>query len=190
MNATTAPSGRLLTSDLFREVHTTANAHDLVAVGIALHHFTELVRELVPVDPIELHRATTILTRQVTELLDADAPLDTICALMTDPDRVATADGRTSAELCGDAWPEVQESSNERTVSALEGAETFGAATVLHLAATRAVRPRHVWWGTDGWNKRVDEWLSAHPESEHLRPMLTNEPEHAEADVLVDLIDD
>jgi hypothetical protein len=187
--ADAAPAGHVLTGELFREVSTTETANELVAVGLALHHFTELAREFAPIDAIELHRATTILTRQVVRLLADGAPLEEICELVTDPNRVATVDRRTVAELCGERWPTIHRIATERATAAIEGSRTFGSTTVLHLAATRAVRPQCSWWGTDGWAKRVDEWLAAHPSEPELRAALEHTPEGVGDDVLGDLIE-
>ena len=71
---------RLLTPDLFREVNATGTSDDLIAVGLALHHFTEVVRELVTIEPLKLHRATTILTKQILKRVwpDEDADENTL----------------------------------------------------------------------------------------------------------------
>ncbi len=184
-----ASTNRPLTTDLFRAIQTAERANDLVAVGLALHYFTEIVRELEPIAPVELHRATTILSKQTGRLLADHGSLDEIHALMTVNDRIATADGRTVEQFCGAIWPTVRSLAAERCVSAIDGANSFGETAVLHLAATRAVQPRCVWWGTDGWAKRVDEWSASTRAGRRLVSMLKTAPEHVDDDVLSDVID-
>lgn len=184
-----APATRLLTSDLFREVSATGPSDDLIAVGLALHHFTELVRDLVPIEPLQLHRATTVLTKQVATALGEEHPLETVHTLVTDPDRCAAPDRRTAAQLCGEAWPRIRDLADHRARCAIDGADTFGEATVLHLAATRAVKPRCVWWGTHGWTKRVDDWSRRFDASGRRRPVLVSAPEYVDDDVLAQIVD-
>ena len=99
----------LPTAALLRLVDDTDDGLDLVPAGIALHVFTEPLREHRAVPAAELHRATTVLTKQVKRLLTGDDRLAAIEALVTDPGRQATPDGRTAATLCGRAWPAVVE---------------------------------------------------------------------------------
>jgi hypothetical protein len=82
---------------------------DLIAVGLSLHLFTELVREHLDLADTDLHRATTVLTKQVIDTLARQLttgkdPLEAIQRLITDPARRAHPDGRTAEELCGAAW--------------------------------------------------------------------------------------
>ena len=188
-HAPAAPTNRLLTAELFREVTTTESQQDLVAVGLTLHHFTEVVRDLILIPSVDLHRATTIMTRQAGDALATDDALEAIRRLTTDPDRIATADGQTAAEFCGRAWPRLQATAADRAASALEGARSFGEPTVLHLAATRAVRPQCVWWGTDGWSKRLSDWFAETQPSPRLRATAIASPEFLPDDILAELID-
>ena len=71
----------------------------------------------------DLHRATTVLTKQVRRLLAGDHRLGAIRDTVTDPDRTAMPDGRTASALCGDAWSAVRSVAEDRSAAAVDGAE-------------------------------------------------------------------
>jgi hypothetical protein len=146
---------------------------DLIAVGLALHLFTEIVRHQVDLSPTDLHRATTVLSKQMMDTLtrhnDHDA-LRAVLRLVTDPEREAHPDGRAAAELCGEAWPAVRTAAYDRAEQNIKGATDFGVVSMLRLAATRAVAQQAPWWGTPEWRARLTEFVTANPSGplEHL----------------------
>jgi hypothetical protein len=180
-----------LTSALLREFSEVPRPDSLIAVGLALHHFTELIDELIELDPIELHRATTVLTKQITRALATPEPLSAVRELVTDPLRPATIDHQTARQLCGEtAWATLRDLADARAASAIDGVETFGESAVLHLAATRAVRPRCTWWGTAGWTLRVDAWADDNELATGSRRALISAPEYVDDEVLREIVTD
>jgi hypothetical protein len=153
-------SRQLPTAALLARVDAVDAGHDLVPVGIALHSFTEPWRSLAEPGTGELHRTTAVLTKQVKALLTTDDRLAAIAQLTTDPNRIALPDGRTAAQVCGDAWPAVRAVAAQRSKAAIEGATTFGETAILRLAATRAALPACRWWGTAGWIEAVERWAT------------------------------
>lgn len=151
------------------------------SLGVALHHFTEMLADAI--DPIELHRATTVLTKQVHDLLDHDDALDAIDRLVTDPARVAMPDGRTAIEFCGERWSDVRAVAHRRARASCEGALEFGLDAIINLAVVRSVGSDEAWWGTPMWAQRVDLVLAGMIE-EPVRSQLLSEPELVEDDVL------
>jgi hypothetical protein len=179
----------LPTAALLRLADDTDGALDLVPTGIALHVFTEPSREHARLSDVELHRVTTVLTKQVKRLLTGDDPLAAIATLVTDPGRQAAPDGRTAAMLCGRAWPAVVEIAHARSAASIEGADAFGETAILRLAATRAAAPSHRWWGTSGWVELIDRWAADEPHSRRLVNSLLRTPELVADEILESLLD-
>lgn len=142
--------------ELLHLVNAADRPHDLIAVGTAVHYFTHPLLAVGAPDPIQLHRATTVLTKQVARLLGQERPLALIAALVTDPNRPALPDGTCAAVVCGGSWEIIRRVASERVDAAVEGAATFGEAAVLRLAATRAADGRATWWGTVAWADAVE----------------------------------
>jgi hypothetical protein len=155
----------------------------VAAVGVALHHFVE---PLGSAPDLELHRATTILSKQARPLIDRPDGLAELRELVIDPRRVATPDGRTAAEYCGDAWEDVRAVALDRATSACEGAETFGPMALLNLAVIRGVNSRHPWWGTVAWDQQVDAWAASRPHRQH--HSVRADPELTPDDVLLEVL--
>jgi hypothetical protein len=158
----------------------------VAAVGVALHHFVDPLG-LAP--DLALHRATTVLSKQARPLIDRPDGLAELLELVIDPRRVATPDGRTAADFCGDTWEHVRAVALDRATSACEGAETFGPMALLNLAVIRGVNARHPWWGTVAWNQKVDAWAGSHPSSPAQHHSVRADPEYAPDDVLIDVLD-
>lgn len=162
----------------------------LIAVGLSLHLFTELARPHLDLSDTDLHRATTVLTKQVIDTLArqlaaGNDPLEAIMRLITDPARRAHPDGRTAAALCGDAWDAVRSAAFQRAEMTIRGAADYGVLPMLRLAATRAVTQQAPWWGTPAWRARLDRHVAASP-LEHLT--LSAAPELVPDDTLLDLV--
>src|SRR4029453_18181061 len=71
---------------------------ELIAVGLALHLFTEIIYGRVDLSLTELHRATTVLTKQVLEALIHHAERDalrTVLRLVTESERKSMPERRT-----------------------------------------------------------------------------------------------
>ena len=84
---------------------------ELIAVGLSLHLFTEIVHGRVDLSVTDLHRATTVLTKQLLGALIQHGqrdPLRDVLQLVTDGDREAMPDGRSAEDLCGLDWPAVR----------------------------------------------------------------------------------
>lgn len=177
------------TAQLLQLLESSDGHLDLVPVGVALHHFTEPARAELDLTAVDMHRATTILTKQVKRVLADEQPLATIRILVTDPRRIAAADGRTVEQLCGDAWPQIRAIASDRAEAALEGASAFGEAAVLRLAATRAAVPGSPWWGTRGWVEMIDRWISDSPVGRRSIAALLDAPENVEDAVLAEVLD-
>jgi hypothetical protein len=155
---------------------------ELVPVGLALHLFTEIIARRVDLSVTELHRATTVLTKQVLDALIRDGEYDALRAvlrLVTDLDRAAMPDGRTACELCGEAWPAVRNTAFSRAEQTVRGADDFGVEPMLRLAASRAIVDPTPWWGTPAWRDRLSEFQSSNTIGalEHLT--LAAAPEYA-----------
>ncbi len=170
------------TATVIRHAVESSDLDDLIAVGLALHLFTEIVGQHVELSILDLHRATTVLSKQVNEALvrhsEHDA-LQTVLRLVTDPDREAHPDGRTASELCGGAWPAVRHDAFTRCEQSIQGAVDFGVVPMLRLAATRAIVHQAPWWGTPVWRSRLTDYLTANATTpvEHLT--LGSAPEYA-----------
>ena len=155
---------------------------ELIAVGLALHLFTEIAFGRVDLSVTDLHRATTVLTKQVHELLihhvEQD-PLRAVLRLVTDAERESMPDGRTACDLCGLEWPAVRNAAFVRAEQSIRGAVDYGVEPMLRLAASRAVVDPMPWWGTPVWRDRLIEFQSSHAMGslEHLT--LGSAPEYA-----------
>jgi len=130
----------------------------------------------------ELHRATTVLTKQVLDALIHHAERDalgTVLRLVTDGERESLPDGRTACDLCGDAWPAVRCAAYSRAEQSIRGAADFGVEPMLRLAASRAVIDPIPWWGTPVWRERLNDFQSSNSIGalEHLT--LGTAPEYA-----------
>jgi hypothetical protein len=163
---------------------------NLVPVGISLHYFTDPARTHCTMSSAQIHRATTVLTKQVKAVLTGDHRLETVRGLVTDPHRTALPDGTTARQLCGNGWAAVRSIADQRAGAAVEGASTFGEAAILRLAATRAAMPQCPWWGTRGWTLLVDNWARRDTGvgRRSIAPMLLA-PEDADESVLTAILD-
>lgn len=174
---TTAPT----TAQVIRRTDAAISRATYAGLGVALHHFTDLLGTTI--DPLDLHRATTTLTKQVCRVLDDDDDLDAIRRLVTDADRVALPDGRRAAALCGTTWDRVRETALQRATASCEGAREFGHDAIVNLAAVRGVGAVRPWWGTPIWRRRVD-LVPAGAISPDERELLLDEPELAADELL------
>jgi hypothetical protein len=164
---------------------------ELIAVGLALHLFTEIVYGRVELSATDLHRATTVLTKQVLEALIHHAEQDalrTILRLVTDAERESLPDGRAARDLCGDAWPAVRCEAYSRAEQSIRGAADYGVEPMLRLAASRAVVDPTPWWGTPVWRRRLTEFQSSNTMGalEHLT--LGTAPEYAPEESLLAIV--
>jgi hypothetical protein len=178
------------TAQLIRRTDASISRPTYAALGVALHHFTEILDRRV--DTLDLHRATAVLTKQVCHLLDdddVDDVLDAIRRLVTDPDRVALPDGRRAAELCGKAWDDVRGVALQRATASCEGAQEFGRDAIVNLAAVRGVGAITPWWGTPMWRQRVD-LVHGDTISTGDRELLLDEPETARDTLLSMVLND
>jgi hypothetical protein len=179
---TASPTWRPTTATILRQLD--VRPRRLVALGIALHHVVEPLDAAVELPAVELHRATTVLTKQVLRELDRDDPLAAVHLLLTDPARLATVDGRTARQLCGTAWPIVRDVALDRSTAAIAGADRFGTDAVLQLAALHAARSEAPWWGTRAWDDAVDAWQEAGRISPRLHDALRRTPESVDVGLL------
>ncbi len=177
------------TAQLIRRTDASIARPTYAALGVALHHFTDVLTEAI--EPIVLHRATTVLTKQVCQILDDhdDDVLDDVRRLVTDPDRVALPDGRPAAELCDQAWERVRAVALQRATASCEGADEFGHDAIINLAAVRGVGAVTPWWGTPMWRQRV-ELMPADAISSRDRELLLAEPERADDDLVSMVLND
>jgi len=136
---------------------------------------------------LEMHRATTIFTKQ---LLGALEPSDVrlFQRLLTDPDRTAMPDGRTARELCGDHWERVAEMSHRRADDARTGVETFGAGVVAKLAILRGLDAVVPWWSTPAWDRCAEAWFARHDFRARLLSNLTQRPESVDDSIVADVL--
>jgi hypothetical protein len=156
----------------------------LVALGITIHHFTDPVTRAIDIDLPAIHRGTTMLTKQVLELLAHGADLASLQGILRDPDRQAMPDGRAVADLCGPDWPIVEALASARIDAALADAEVYGETAILRLAATRAVAPSQPWWGTTEWTAVVNAWARRTGRRESIRRAMLEAPEAVDATLL------
>lgn len=165
------------------------NAGDLASLGMALHHFTDIVGECSELSLVELHQATGILTKQIREAMTAADPLDVLRHLVTDPHRVATAGGRTVAELCGTGWEMAAPTIEAHAVSAVDGARAYGTTTMIRLASIHASHATRPWWGTDAWDRLVERWTGTHRRSPLLHAALLRSPERLDLAIVRAVLD-
>lgn len=194
MHGTTTADGRVgttrpgdTTAEILRRLRLSPEPRDLTALGVALHHFTELADD-VELDVVTLHCATTILTKQVADRLRGPAPWPAIRRLVTDPHRVATPDGATVEVLCSSTWASIRHQAGRRATAAVEGVARFGADAVTRLASLRGHQSTAPWWGTEAFEHRIDAWLGDARLSPVLAASLRRAPEQAPADVLHDIL--
>lgn len=184
-----APSqSRQTTAQLMQQASMTNLDSIAAPVGISLHQFTELVIDRVDAELIDLHRFTTILTKQVRQTLDDADRFGSIRSLVTDPQRIATPDGRTAGELCGENWTQIRLASDDRARAAIDGANQFGDNTVMLLAELRTAECDRPWWGTVEWERRVDTWSSTIRFAPKLKREVRYAPETLADDLLLEII--
>lgn len=161
---------------------------DLAPLGIALRHFTEPVLTHLDVDRVRIHRATTVLTKQVAAAMTGEQPLAGLRVLLTDPHRVATPSGVGAREFCGTAWASIADIAGHRLDEIAAGVAQFGEVSVLRLAALHAADAMSPWWGTGEWETRVARWLDVAPEGSLFRLALLQAPEHVDDAILRELL--
>lgn len=161
----------------------------LVAVGLAVHLFADPLRDAVRITPTELHRATTVLTKQITAVLDGDDRLRAVRQLVVDPTRVAAADGRTVEQFARTGWSLVRDVAEQRATVAIDSALVYGETALLRLAATRATGPGSRWWGTPTWSDAVERWVESSGASRRLADRLLSQPESVSDAALAAVID-
>jgi len=185
----TAPATwRPTTAQLVRRADVTKTDDNTAPLGISLHHFTDLVTDRIDLTALDLHRVTTVLTKQVRQALGGPNRFEAVRSLVIDPDRVATPDGRTAAEVCGESWSQIRRITDDRACEAIDGVCTFGEATVIQLAVLRATETRLPWWGTTEWELRVDRWAATLRFASRLKRAVRQTPEMVPDDVLRELI--
>lgn len=161
----------------------------LVAVGLAVHLFADPLRDAVRITPTELHRSTTVLTKQIAAVLDGDDRLRAVHQLVVDPTRVAAADGRTVEQFARTGWSLVRDVAEQRATVAIDSALVYGETALLRLAATRAAGPDARWWGTPTWSDAVERWVASSGASRRLADRLLSQPESVSDAALAAVID-
>jgi hypothetical protein len=155
---------------------------ELIAVGLALHLFTEIAYGRIDLSITDLHRATTVLTKQVLDVLihhREQDPLRAVLRLVTDAERESMPDRRTACDLCGLEWPAIRNSAFLRAEQSIRGAVDFGFEPMLRLAASRAVVDPMPWWGTPVWRRRLTDFQSCHTMGALEQLTLGSAPEYA-----------
>jgi hypothetical protein len=175
---------RQTTAQLVRQLGATKVSDIAAPVGVSLHHFTDLLTDRIDLAPTDLHRLTTVLTKQLRRPLNSPDRFESIRSLVIDPDRIATPDGRTAAELCGESWKQVRVVANDRACAAIDGANRFGEATVIRLAVLRTADTQLAWWGTPQWEQRVDVWSSTVRFAPRLKRAVRQTPELIDDELL------
>lgn len=165
-------------------------ARELAPVGFALHHFTDIIIGRDVMSHVELHQATTILTKQLQRCLAANDWLQGVQTLVTDPDRPALGDGRTAQQACGVAWQAVLDVAKQRSDLETHEAARYGDTAILMLAALHGCGTDTLWWGTASWRLRVYDWTARHSVGARTRSMLTASPEHVDQETLAAVIAD
>lgn len=184
-----SPTHTVTTARTIRRLsHTTRTTRELAPLGIALRHFAEPFLAHGDLGLAQVHRATAVLTKQLAEALATPDASATVLRLVTDPDRLATVDGRTARELCGPAWEAVRHAAEARSAEALAGIRAYGCVPVLRLAALHAVNSALPWHGTPAWEMRVIDWLPDDEDAPLLRTALLESPEHIEDEILRDIL--
>jgi hypothetical protein len=150
----------------------------IASLGFALHHLSDALTG--SIGELDLHRATTIMTKQIAQIIQADDAVSQIGQLACNPDRVAMPDGRTAAELCGSLWNDVANASHERAVAASDGVLAYGNDAVINLAMVRGAQGTTPWWGTSMWAQIVNDWFDESMPSPRLRTALKHYPEQVD----------
>jgi hypothetical protein len=150
----------------------------IASLGFALHHLSDAL--VGSIGDLDLHRATTIMTKQIVQIVQADDAVDQIGHLVCNPDRVAMPDGRSAAELCGSRWQDVAAASQARAVAAREGVSVYGNDAVINLAMVRGAQGTTPWWGTSMWAQIVNNWFDVSMPSPRLRTALKHYPEQVD----------
>lgn len=187
-NPVPAAALRPTTAQMVRQLGATKISEVAAPVGVSLHHFTDPVMSRIDLTPTELHRVTTVLTKQLRRPLNRADKFEAIRSLVIDPDRIAAPDGRTAAELCGESWQHVRAVANDRACAAIDGAQRFGEATVIRLAVLRTADAQLAWWGTPQWEQRVDAWSGTIRFAPRLKRSVRQAPELIEDDLLHEII--
>jgi hypothetical protein len=175
----------------FRYAAQSPDLDELVAVGLTLHLFTEVLHGRVGLCLTEMHRATTVLTKEVLDLLtrlQSSHVLPAVLRLVTDPDRAALPDGSTVHDVCGRAWPAVRGAAYALAEQSLRGADDFGVGPMLRLAASRAVVEPSPWFGTPAWRARLDKFMASHTIGELEYFVLSTAPEQAPEPLLLAMV--
>lgn len=162
---------------------------DLTALGVALHHFTDIVALNVDVPDSELHQANTVLTKQVRTAMGGPDPMEVVRRLVADPHRSATGDGRSAAELCGPAWMTIEAIVVRRADLAVEGSRTYGVDTIAKLASVHASLATFPWWGTDAWERQVERWSRHDRRSPLVRTALLRSPDRLDHRIVRSVLD-
>ncbi len=151
-----------------------------IALGISIHLLADPLLQETELGLIQIHRATTTLTKQVLSELSEGAGLRALRPLLLDPDRPALPDRLPIRELCAGSWERVESWTADRLDVAIADAGMYGDQAVLRLAATRAVRPAFPWWGTAEWQSVVEQWIRHGRRSRALQRALLEAPEAVE----------
>lgn len=178
------------TATTLRRLATTGRGgRDLTALGIALHHFTDILALHVDLPDAELHQANTILTKQVRKALGSADPIGVVRRLVADPLRCATGDGRSAAELCGPAWMEIEAIVVRRADMAVEGSRTYGVDAITKLASLHASVASFPWWDTEAWERQVDRWSRRDRRSPLVRTALLRSPDRLDRRIVQSVLD-
>ncbi len=176
------------TAQLVIQARTRSSSDVSPVLGTALHQFTDVVIDQIDVETVDLHRFTTILTKQMQQAFRTRHKFVALRSLATDPRRIASPDGRTAADVCGSSWNKVRQVSNDRAVAAIDGAHRFGEATVIQLAVLRTAECEIPWWGSLEWEQRVDAWSKTIHFAPKLKRTVAQTPELVADDLLAELI--
>lgn len=172
------------TSFLLGRVHTAAQPEVLVAAGLAIRTFTEPCQHRSALGVVDLHRATTTLTKQLLNVrTNGEWSLDAVRRVVLDPHRISFPSGPTIEALIGVTWPAVQQIAAERMTDLICGQRDYGIETVTRLAAIRAAQPGIPWWGTADWERIVGNFLQHDGSSRRQRHLLQNPERASEAEL-------
>ncbi len=176
------------TSFLLGRVHAAAQPEVLVAAGLAIRTFTEPCQQRSTIGVVDLHRATTTLTKELLNVrTNGEWSLDAVRRVVLDPHRISYPSGPTVDALIGETWPAVQRVAAERMTDLICGQRDYGIETVTRLAAIRAAQPGIPWWGTADWERMVGNFLQHDGSSRRQRHLLQN-PERATETELTGLL--
>lgn len=180
--AVSDPIAGLPTAAVIAQIDISRDRTVIASLGFALHHLSDALGGAL--SELDLHRATTILTKQIAQVIQVDDAVTQIGLLACNPDRVAMPDGRTAAELCGPRWADVAAASQARAVAACEGVESYGNDAVINLAMVRGAQGATPWWGTAAWAHLVELWFDDSMPSPRLRTALKHYPEQVDDSVV------